>query len=348
MREALDTAVYTLAATAKTLAYAGQYAYARRTSGPYRRPGQPPFESPHPQPGWRDLMAAFAEPFGLERRWLRQGLYPSPDWRREAAGLRHARAYQADIASIDRRRLNDQPVEVRDLEEAEGFPAYFRQNFHWQSGGWFTDDSARLYDFQVEALFTGSAGAMRRATALALLAQGLAGRDPRTLTLVDLACGTGSFTREVARTFPAARLTGVDLSPAYARRAARTLRSFPRAGAVCAPGEALPLADASVDGLSSVYLFHELPPRVRTAVLGEVARVLKPGGLFVLADALRTGDNPALDRPLDVFPYGFHEPYFTSWLALDIETAGRSAGLVPTGASQRAYLTRAIAFRKPG
>ena len=41
-------------------------------------------------------------------------------------------------------------------------PDYYTQNFHYQSGGWLTEESARIYDVQVETLFFGAAGAMRR------------------------------------------------------------------------------------------------------------------------------------------------------------------------------------------
>jgi len=36
------------------------------------------------------------------------------------------------------------------------------QNFHFQSGGWMTDDSAERYDTQVEVLLNGAANAIRR------------------------------------------------------------------------------------------------------------------------------------------------------------------------------------------
>ena len=39
------------------------------------------------------------------------------------------------------------------------YPRYFLQNFHYQSGGYLTDESAALYDHQVEVLFVG--GVMR-------------------------------------------------------------------------------------------------------------------------------------------------------------------------------------------
>jgi hypothetical protein len=40
-------------------------------------------------------------------------------------------------------------------------PRYYLQNFHYQSGGWMTDDSAERYDTQVEVLFNGTANATR-------------------------------------------------------------------------------------------------------------------------------------------------------------------------------------------
>ena len=65
-------------------------------------------------------------------------------------------------------------------------------NFHFQSGGWMTDDSAEQCDTQVEVLFNGTANAIRQ-QALPQLREVFAGRDQRKLKLVDLGCGTGRF-----------------------------------------------------------------------------------------------------------------------------------------------------------
>lgn len=338
-------AAYGVRSAALVGLHAAHWWWARRQSGPFEPAGGPAFSSPHRMPDRAAIMRAFSEAFEADLAAIDQGLYPAPAPPDLAELARQASAYRADVAAIDRRRQSRAGTEVRDDPATEGYPAYFRQNFHWQTGGWFTDDSARVYDFQVETLFTGSAAAMRRATALALLAESLKGVDQRRVRCLDLACGTGSFTADVARAFPRLRLQGLDLSPAYAAHARQALSGH-GVPVIHAMAEAMPFADGSLDRVVSVYLFHELPPRVRSQVMAEVARVLAPGGVFILADALRTGDNPDLDRMLDAFPFGFHEPFFTSWLTTDIDSLARDAGLEP-GNSRQAFLTRAVAFTKP-
>jgi ubiquinone/menaquinone biosynthesis C-methylase UbiE len=41
--------------------------------------------------------------------------------------------------------------------------------------------------------------------------------------------------------------------------------------------------DESQDAVTSIFLFHELPPKVRRTVFRECARVLKPGGRWSYA-----------------------------------------------------------------
>ncbi len=325
--------------------HAAHWWWARRQSAPFEAPEGPAFRSPHKVPDRAAVARAFAAAFEADLAAIEQGLYPAPPPPDLATLASQARAYRADVASIDHRRQARAGTEVRDDPATAGYPAYFRQNFHWQTGGWFTQESAQLYDFQVETLFTGSAAPMRRATALALLAESLTGIDQRQVRCLDLACGTGSFTADVARAFPRMKLQALDLSPAYAAHARGALARY-AVPVMTGLAEALPFEDASLDRVVCVYLFHELPPKVRAAVMREVARVLAPGGIFVLADALRTGDNPDLDRMLDAFPFGFHEPFFTSWLTTDLDALAHDAGLLP-GPSRQAFLTRAVAYTKP-
>jgi len=52
---------------------------------------------------------------------------------------------------------------------------------------------------------------------------------------------------------------------------------------------ALPYADASFDRVFSSLMFHHLPHNAKLATLGEVRRVLKPGGSLHLLDFVEPG-----------------------------------------------------------
>jgi ubiquinone/menaquinone biosynthesis C-methylase UbiE len=262
--------------------------------------------------------------------------HPLAAWRDAADFLRDAREVEA-------RRRRSGGVEARsDAPKSDAYPVYYRQNFHFQTGGWFTDESARRYETQVEALFAGTAGAMRR-RALSLLAQAWREQDQRQLSVVDLACGSGGFLRDLSRAFPRARLVGVDLSLPYLLEARR------RSGVdavLQAKAERLPFADGSVDAITCVYLFHELPPRYRSVVAAEIARVLKPGGFLAFADSVQPVDEPRLGRLLEAFPAYFHEPYYRDYGQTDLAALFGAAGLIEQS-RDRAFLTKAVLFRKP-
>jgi ubiquinone/menaquinone biosynthesis C-methylase UbiE len=160
--------------------------------------------------------------------------------------------------------------------------------------------------------------------------------------MLDLACGTGAFLSDLAVAFPRARLIGVDLSPAYL---AESLAAAPSAVFAQAKAEQLPFADASLDAVSAVYLFHELPPKVRAAVAAEIARVLKPGGLLAFADSVQPDDEPRLARLLEVFPAYFHEPYYADYSRADLAALFAQAGLAER-ARDKAFLTKAVLYEK--
>lgn len=109
--------------------------------------------------------------------------------------------------------------------------------------------------------------------------------------------------------------------------------------------EQAPFEDASFDAVTCVYLFHELPPRVRREAVREIARLLKPGGVLVLADSIQTGDAADLDRMLEYFPIGFHEPYFNSYLGEDFSAMFGDVG-IELEQSDLAFLTKVMRFRK--
>ncbi len=257
-----------------------------------------------------------------------------------AASLRFFR----DARKVDERRLSRRHSEVMTEDLKKRYPRYYLQNFHYQTDGWLSPDSAKLYDTQVEVLFTGTAGAMRR-QALVPLTRAFKGRDQRKLNLLDIACGTGGFVGDITANWPRLNVTGLDLSPAYLEEARLRLKKARSLTLVEANAEAIPMADASQDAVTCIYLFHELPPKIRKVVAAEIARVLKPGGIAVVVDALQTGDRADFDGLLEFFPIGFHEPYFSSYLAENFPVLFSHEGLAFEGATP-AFLSKVMTFRK--
>lgn len=348
IRRDLSRARYAAAQGARVAWYMSHYLLARRLSGPVNPPGQPAFKPRSPEGNPQRIRSAFLELFAKDRANIEAGLYPAPeDVQVKAAlsALQNSARFFRDLPNVDRRRLQREGVEVRPQGKAEGrYPTYYLQNFHYQSGGWLSRESAKLYDTQVEVLFGGAADAMRR-IALGSLARAVKGVDQRRLKLLDVACGNGRFLAQILNAFPRMPVTGLDMSPAYCAEAKERLSAWPQAELVTGAAESQPFDDAHFDAVTCVYLFHELPPRVRRDVAREIARVLKPGGVFVLADSIQSGDTPDLDRMLEFFPIGFHEPYYGSYLGEDLAALFGEAGLAHQE-TERAFLTKVMRFQK--
>lgn len=330
--------------------YAGHGLVVRRMSrrldaaAPQRRVVQRPSR---PVPTIRRLLADVAGLLARDLANAEAGYYPLPQDDDGALAKRIAtsRAFLRDVPEVVRRRHGDLGREVAEETGAEGKrPDYYLQNFHFQSGGWMTEESARLYDMQVEVLFSGAANAMRR-QALVPMAEALRGRDQREVVYADIACGPGTFLSQVRTAFPRLPALAVDLSEAYLRQARRQFGRRPKIQPVVAKAEALPLSDATLDLATCIYLFHELPPDIRRDVAREMARVVKPGGVFVLIDSLQTGDEPDYDGLLELFPELVHEPYFRSYLADGLEGIFEDAGFICERRTN-AFLSKVLALRR--
>jgi len=297
----------------------------------------------HGLPSLPAMLRSMRELFAQDWRNVEAGLYPAPlaladEARRAAASLR----FLADIPRVAARQKRRGHGDV--AQTGRGLPRYYRQNFHFQTDGYLSESSAKLYDFQVEALFAGTADAMRR-RAYVPIARHMAGRDPSRMSLLDIGCGTGRFLSFVKSLQPRVKTIALDLSEPYLARARAALRSRPATRFLAAAAEAMPIADASVDVAVSIYLFHELPPKIRDQVVCEAGRVLKPGGIFVLADSIQFGDVPDFDGLIEVFPKLLHEPYYASFAKCDLDRmlAAANLGRIHTDI---AYMTKIGVFQK--
>jgi len=100
----------------------------------------------------------------------------------------------------------------------------------------------------------------------------------------DVGCGTGRLAPYLAARGLSPR--GIDLSPGMIRVARRDHPDF---SFDVADLRELPFEDASLAGVVCWYSLMFLPPSDRPAALGELARVVKPGGYLVTA--FKAGDS---------------------------------------------------------
>lgn len=311
-----------------------------------------PKTRPIPPQMLMDLQAANAALMEIDWEEAEQGLYPT-SLLFDAPWLDWAARYPMvwlDMPSTWNRRsernVTDLPAEV----ESENYPDYYLQNFHHQTDGYLSDHSASLYDLQVEILFNGNADPMRRRV-LAPLLQGLSGfgeRPATQLRVLDVAAGTGRTLRQLRGALPQAQLVGLDLSHAYLRQANRWLSQLPGELPQLVQGnaEAMPFADASMQGVTCVFLLHELPAEARQNVINECYRLLEPGGVLVLADSVQLADSPQFELVLDNFRKAFHEPYYADYIRDDIELRLQQAGFASISGATH-FMSRVWQARKP-
>jgi ubiquinone/menaquinone biosynthesis C-methylase UbiE len=292
----------------------------------------PAYKPQRPVPTFQVMLADLGQLLVEDARAVGEGRYPPMPETNDSFSthLGRIRAMIADVPEASSRRASENAESVAAATAASDgtLPDYYMQDFHFQTGGYLTPESARLYDVQVETLFMGSAGPMRR-RALSAVAAAVHGRDQRQLKLLDVACGTGRFLRQVRLAFPRLELTGLDLSHAYLDEARSQFSDLKSGSWLAGNAEAIPLPDASLDIVTCIFLFHELPPDIRRRVAGEMARVLKPGGRLVFMDSLQMGDKPGWDGLLEAFPVRFHEPYYRHYAIDDLDALFCDAGLQP-------------------
>ncbi|HIK37046.1 MAG: class I SAM-dependent methyltransferase [Geminocystis sp.] len=105
---------------------------------------------------------------------------------------------------------------------------------------------------------------------------------PSPCLVLDVGCGTGKLLNLLAARYPQLKGIGLDLSPEMLKQARKANRHHPRLIFVGGNAENLPFADNQFDAVFNTISFLHYPNP--EAVFQEVARVLKPGGYFYLAD----------------------------------------------------------------
>ena len=110
---------------------------------------------------------------------------------------------------------------------------------------------------------------------------------PRPAAILDVGCGTGRLLRAAELSFPGAAIEGVDAAVGMVKQAQAVLPARSRIRFQLASAEKLPFANAQFDLVFSTLTFHHWDDQ--RGAIAEVARVLKPGGRWLLADFVPDG-----------------------------------------------------------
>ena len=140
---------------------------------------------------------------------------------------------------------------------------------------------------------------------------------------LEAACGPGVVARALApRT---GSVHGVDLTPRMIELARREAAALPNVTFAVADATDLPDPDGTYDGAIARFTIHHIP--VPAGLVEELARVVKPGGVVVLADHVADDDPAAAAWAQEI--ERLRDPSHWASLTLDeLRGLGEDAGLV--------------------
>ncbi|MEL6495207.1 MAG: class I SAM-dependent methyltransferase [Cyanobacteria bacterium J06623_7] len=210
------------------------------------------------------------------------------------------------------------------------FHAYDEGNLCWQAAfeAASATKSMALRVWRDEDLTWQAAQQRLRHSFYQILAQYTA---PTVDRVLDLGCSVGMSTLSLHRYFSARQNTpidtvGLDLSP-YMLTVAQARDTEGEIGQwIHGLGESTGLADNSFDLVTLQFVIHELPRQATAAILHEVLRILKPGGVLGIVD-----NNPASPVIQNLPPVLFTlmkstEPWSDDYYTFDVEAAIKEAG----------------------
>ncbi|MCC7547369.1 MAG: methyltransferase domain-containing protein [Burkholderiales bacterium] len=185
---------------------------------------------------------------------------------------------------------------------------------------------------------------------------GLAGLNERLSgggTILEVGCGTGNLLVQIAKSFPAAHVVGIDIDAASIAIAHGRIAGANLGDRVQARhGSLADLPAAGFDAAVMVEVLHEIGKDIRPAVVNDAARALKPGGWMVIVDETYPSNLDEARRPEFRFPLhtGFEELLWGNVIPTreEQESLLRTAGL--TGRIDRSLIGEGftvLATQKP-
>jgi ubiquinone/menaquinone biosynthesis C-methylase UbiE len=149
---------------------------------------------------------------------------------------------------------------------------------HSASADSVTIGTPRLYEAFTRTMFLGRRRGIYRGL---VAASGVKPGD----RVIDVGCGTGYFARLLGTAVETTgAVVGIDAAPEMLEYAARHARALANCDFKLGKAESLPVASGTADVVVSALVLHHLPPEAQSAAASEMRRVLRPGGIALIAD----------------------------------------------------------------
>lgn len=279
------------------------------------------------------------EDMDARHRLVDETLADIPAWRTHAwlgdwSAREHGRVCEdafdevREVAAPTLDALAEGPTRITDSDAPK--PRYWSEIwFHRTRGGWDASPyngyvhGEFVHRRYVSRIFPGDIYAARRKV-LEPLGDFVA-RD-----IVEFGTSSGHYTVALSERFPQATIIGIDPSLRMLEQARRVGNALGHAWDLrVGVGEESGLPDESQDLVTSYAIHHELPPRIIKLWFEEAYRLLRPGGMLVMADVPRYAD---LDR-LAAWRFDWAakwggEPFWRASAQLDFAQGARAAGFV--------------------
>lgn len=242
-------------------------------------------------------------------------------------------------ASLRSKKNQNKVFSAQSKRYQKGLPKYYLRNFHHQTDGYLSSNSAEFYSHQTEILFKGTIALMRRLLLAPLLEE--INNHHHQVEVLEMACGAGESTKIIHHSCPHAQIKAIDLSLPYLEHAENEIPN----NVVFEQGNAENYSSNNkYDYIFCSYLFHELPEESRLNVIHNAYNLLKPNGTFVIIDSLQMNDQKEFNWALIDFPKNFHEPFYKSYVNTPLENL--TTDLFEIKKSKQAFLSKALYLQK--
>ncbi len=226
------------------------------------------------------------------------------------------------------------------------YPSYYLRSFHaYDSGnlGWEPATEVEVAAYAVHSRIWSKQGEREGDAKLrASYHDRLVERCPSARNILDVGCSVGMSTRAIQAVYPHAQVTGLDLSPYFLAIAQMQPSTI---SWVHAPAENTGLPDRCFDLISMSLVCHELPQEATRQILGEMYRLLAPGGIFAIMDMNPQSEVYRKMPPFILTLLKSTEPYLDQYFSLDLEQALTQAGftaieIIPNSPRHRVVFAR--------